>query len=136
MPTDPKPPAPAAHITFEQFTESTLGAVFRAVQAHKIPHRPIIIGLVFDPQGGGGYGGTQMNCGFAAVVKPFFTDCYRQHMLFKFDLWLPNDVKNNWQGIHDAVNNGSMPAPGCPGTFNKQGFLDAFQCWKDQGFPP
>jgi len=123
-------------VTFDQFTESTLAAVNRAVIAHNLPHRPIIIGIIFNPFGGGGYGGTQPTCGFAAVVKPFFTDCYRNHMMFMFDLWDPNQVQQNWQVIHDAVANGSMPAAGCPGTFNQAGFLQAFQCWKDQNFPP
>jgi hypothetical protein len=134
MPTDPKAPTTAPQITFEQFTESTLGAVFRAVQTHKLPHRPIVIGIIFNPQGSG-YG-TQTTCGFASTIKPFFTDCYHQHMSFMFDLWDANAVKTHWQQIHDTVNSGHMPAPGCPGTFDKQGFLDAFQCWKDQNFPP
>lgn len=73
---------------------------------------------------------------FVSTVKPFFTQCYQQHMSFMFDLWNPTDVQNNWQGIHDAVNSDSMPIPGCPGTFDKNAFLAAFQCWKDQGFPP
>jgi hypothetical protein len=134
MPDDKKKPDSAAgHITFERFTESTLSAVLRATEAQRLPHRPIIIGIIFNPQGG--YGGTTQVCGFASTVKPFFTDCYRQHMLFMFDLWDPNAVKNNWQIIHDAVANGQMPAAGCPGTFNQGGFLQAFQCWKDQNFP-
>ena len=57
-------------------------------------------------------------------------------MMFMFDLWDPVAVQANWQQIHDAVNNGAMPIPGCPGTFDKAGFLAAFQCWKDQNFPP
>ena len=35
----------------------------------------------------------QATCGFAATVKPFFTDCYRQHMMFMFDLWNPGQVR-------------------------------------------
>ena len=49
------------------------------------------------------YGGHQISCGFAAVVKPFFTDCYRNHMMFMFDLWDPAAVQANWQGTYDAV---------------------------------
>lgn len=131
-------PSTAASIPFDQFTESTLTAVLRAASAHKLSHVPIVIGLIFNPalggSGSGGYGG-QPSCGFASTVKPFFTDCYRQHMTFMFDLWDPAAVQNNWQAIHDAVSNGSMPAAGCPGTFDKNAFLTAFQCWKDQGFP-
>lgn len=129
----------AASIPFDRFTESTLSAVLRAASAQRLGHVPIVIGVIFHPglggTGSGGYGGTQPSCGFASTVKPFFTDCYRQHMSFMFDLWDPTAVQNNWQGIHDAVASGSMPAPGCPGTFDQNAFLTAFQCWKDQGFP-
>lgn len=136
-------PSPAAskvapQITFEQFTESSIGAVLRAVKAQKLPHQPIIIGVIWHPGlgvgTGGGYGG-QTTCGFASTVKPFFTDCFRQHMMFMFDLWDPGAVQANWQAIHDAVANGSMPAAGCPDTLDQAAFLAAFQCWKDQGFP-
>jgi hypothetical protein len=125
----------ATSIPFDQFTESTMSAVLRAANANRLGHVPIVIGVIFHP-GLGGYGTQQSSCGFAATVKPFFTDCYQSHMSFMFDLWNPTDVQNNWQAIHDAVNNGSMPAPGCPGTFDKNAFLTAFQCWKDSGFPP
>lgn len=132
-------PAAAASIPFDQFTESTMAAVLRAASAQKLSHVPIVIGLIFHPGlggsgGTGGYGG-QPSCGFASTVKPFFTDCYRQHMMFMFDLWDASAVQTNWQQIHDACANGSMPAPGCPGTFDVNAFLTAFQCWKDQGFP-
>jgi len=133
MPDDPRPPRPPAGMTFEQFTESTLGAVFRAARLNNVTHGPITIGVHIGP--GGGYGGHMVTCGFQAVIKPFFTDCYRSHMLFMFDLWDAAAVQANWQQIHDACQNGSMPAAGCPGTFNQSGFLQAFQCWKDQGFP-
>jgi hypothetical protein len=127
----------ATSIPFDQFTESTLSAVLRAANSQRLGHVPIVIGVIFHPGlggGGGGYG-TQQSCGFASTIKPFFTDCYQQHMLFMFDLWNPTDVQNHWQDIHDAVAGGSMPAPGCPGTFDQNAFLTAFQCWKDQGFP-
>jgi len=121
-------------MTFEHFTESTLSAVFRAAKAHRVNHGSILIGVLINP--GGLYGGTQMvTCGFKDVIKPFFTECYRSHMMFMLDLWDPAQVQQHWQGINDAVANDSMPAPGCPGTFNKPGFLEAFQCWKDQRFP-
>ena len=49
MANEPKPTTPAPHITFEQFTESTVGAVLRAVEAQKLPHRPILIGIIWNP---------------------------------------------------------------------------------------
>jgi hypothetical protein len=128
-------PTTAASIPFDQFTESTLGAVMRAAKAHGLSHVPIVIGVIFHPGLGGGYGSGPATCGFASTVKPFFTDCYRQHMMSFFDLWDPAACQSNWQAIHDEVANGSMPAPGCPGSFDMNAFLTAFQCWKDQGFP-
>ena len=128
-------PAAAASIPFDQFTESTMSAVLRAANAQRLGHVPIVIGLIFHPGLGGYGGGTAATCGFASTIKPFFTQCYQQHMSFMFDLWNPTDVQNNWQAIHDAVSSGAMPIPGCPGTFDQTAFLAAFQCWKDQGFP-
>jgi hypothetical protein len=61
-------------------------------------------------------------------------------MTFLFDLWVLDDVKNNWQGIYDSVQNKSMPREGCPeGVWNDQQrakFLADFQEWKDNGYPP
>jgi len=49
----------AASIPFDQFTEQTLSAILRAVEAQKLAHRPIIIGIIWVPQleGLGGRGG-------------------------------------------------------------------------------
>ena len=49
MANEPKAPA-AAQISFEHFTETTIAAVLRAVEAQKLPHRPIIIGIIWNPQ--------------------------------------------------------------------------------------
>jgi hypothetical protein len=43
----------AASIPFDQFTESTLAAVYRAIGAQNLPHGPILIGIVIDPAVGG-----------------------------------------------------------------------------------
>jgi len=48
MANEPQKPG---SITFEQFTESTMTAVLRAVEARKLPHGPIIIGIIWSPQG-------------------------------------------------------------------------------------
>ena len=81
-----------------------------------------------------------MSIGFVSTIKPYFTDCYRDHMQFMMDLWSASDVQGNWQAIHDAVQDGSMPQDGCPdGTWTSaqaQKFLSDFQAWKDAGFPP
>ena len=81
-----------------------------------------------------------MPLSFTADIKPYFTDCYRQHMLFFCDLWLLTDVQNNWQDINDAVSDGSMPKAGCPeGVWidaRRQNFLADFARWKNEGFAP
>lgn len=46
-----EPHKPPISIPFDQFTESTLAAVLRAVEAQKLPHLPIIIGIIWNPQG-------------------------------------------------------------------------------------
>jgi len=51
-------PAKPASIPFDQFTESTLAAVLRAVETQKLPHLPIIIGIIWNPQGAFGVQGT------------------------------------------------------------------------------
>lgn len=77
---------------------------------------------------------------FGKTIKPYFTQCYRQHMLFMFDLWRPEDVKNNWDDIKASVENKTMPRPGCPegvwGDEQRSKFLADFQAWKDNGFQP
>ena len=75
---------------------------------------------------------------FEANIKPYFTACYRKHMLFYCDLWVLDDCKNKWQDINDSVADGSMPRPGCPegvwDSAKQQQFLKDFQSWKDGGF--
>ncbi len=39
----------ASTITFEEFTEVSLGAVLRALESRKLPGGPIIIGIIYDP---------------------------------------------------------------------------------------
>ncbi len=82
---------------------------------------------------------------FVDTIKPYFTPCYRAHMLNVgvFDLWSQNDVKTNFQDIRDRVaipagQAGSMPAPGCPegvwDNLTRQQFLTDFDAWKAGGF--
>jgi hypothetical protein len=81
-----------------------------------------------------------MAVGFAATIKPYFSACYRQHMLNFCDLWSASDVQVNWQDINDYVANGSMPKAGCPeGIWNqtqRDNFLRDFTTWKADGFQP
>jgi len=82
---------------------------------------------------------------FADTIKPYFTACYRAHMIdvANLDLWSPADVKDNWQDIHDRVaipagQPGSMPKAGCPeGVWDdktRAQFLKDFDDWKAGGF--
>lgn len=40
-------------IPFDVFTETTMAAVLRALQAQKLPHGPILIGIIYRPELGG-----------------------------------------------------------------------------------
>jgi hypothetical protein len=82
---------------------------------------------------------------FADTIKPYFTPCYRAHMLDVgvFDLWNKQNVQDNWDDIKErtsraAGTNGSMPKAGCPegvwDDLTRQRFQQDFQDWKDGGF--
>jgi hypothetical protein len=80
---------------------------------------------------------------FATTIKPYFTPCYRAHMLNygdQFDLWDPAQVQQEWQPIHDNVKGNNMPAVGCPegiwDTLTRAQFLADFTAWQTAGFPP
>jgi hypothetical protein len=79
--------------------------------------------------------------GFQSTIKPFFTACYRTHMLnvMDLDLWDPSAVQSSWDDINGAVSSGSMPRAGCPeGVWDeatKTLFLNDFLAWKNAGFP-
>jgi len=79
--------------------------------------------------------------GFQSTIKPFFTACYRTHMLnvAGLDLWDASAVQSSWDPINSAVSNGSMPKAGCPeGVWDaatKALFLNDFLAWKNAGFP-
>lgn len=44
-------PRRASQISLEEFTEVTVGAVLRAIEARKFPRGPIIIGIIYTPEG-------------------------------------------------------------------------------------
>jgi hypothetical protein len=80
--------------------------------------------------------------GFQSTIKPFFTACYRTHMLnvLDLDLWDPAACQTSWQDIRDSVDNKSMPRAGCPeGVWDDNTralFLRDFDAWKAANFPP
>jgi len=79
--------------------------------------------------------------GFQSTVKPYFTACYRSHMInvMGLDLWDPAAVQASWTDINTAVSNGSMPKVGCPegvwDALTKAQFLSDFLAWQNAGYP-
>jgi hypothetical protein len=82
---------------------------------------------------------------FVDHIKPYFTPCYRAHMLGVgvFDLWDKQQVQDNWDDIFQRTGRpagtaGSMPKAGCPeGVWDdatRQQFLQDFQAWKIGNF--
>jgi len=82
---------------------------------------------------------------FAGNIKPYFTPCYRAHMLDAagLDLWDKATVETQWAVILDrtgrpAGTSGSMPRTGCPegvwDQLTRDQFQSDFQAWKNDGF--
>jgi hypothetical protein len=86
--------------------------------------------------------------GFASTIQPYFTACYRAHMMMygdQFDLWDPGQVQQEYPQIVSqvslpATSPSRMPAAGCPeGVWDdttRSQFLTDFAAWKNAGFPP
>ncbi len=80
--------------------------------------------------------------GFQSTIKPFFTACYRSHMInvSGLDLWDGSQVQGDWDGINSEVQSGAMPKAGCPeGVWDSKTraqFLSDFLAWKNAGYPP
>jgi hypothetical protein len=78
--------------------------------------------------------------GFESTIKPYFTACYRAHMLnvLALDLWDATAVQSSWDDINDEVTSKSMPKAGCPeGVWDdatRTSFLNDFVAWKTSGF--
>ncbi len=53
----PRTSQKAATISFEQFTEVATAALLRALETRKRPFGPILIGIIYYPQGLGSAGG-------------------------------------------------------------------------------
>jgi len=85
---------------------------------------------------------------FASTIKPYFTSCYRAHMMNagdQFDLWDPQQVQGEAPEILkrcqlSSTTAGSMPEKGCPeGVWDDQTraqFVKDFQAWMAAGYPP
>ena len=76
--------------------------------------------------------GQDETIGFEEHVKTFFRRRDRQSMLFAFDLWAFDDVKQNAQAILARLRAGTMPCDGAwPGER-----IDAFERWTTSGMGP
>ena len=86
---------------------------------------------------------------FAYSIKPYFTACFRAHMLSAtgLDLWDPSQVQGNFTSIQSQVQSGGMPPTQPVGGMNpcpeggwdastQQQFLSDFASWKQGGFQP
>jgi hypothetical protein len=81
-----------------------------------------------------------LSMSFDTVIRPYFTPCYRAHMLHgNLDLWAFDTVKQEWQAIHDVVKTKKMPQAGCAeGVWDdvtRDQFIADFLAWKAGGFP-
>lgn len=75
--------------------------------------------------------------GFAADIKPLFTELDRDHMMKKFDLWKYDDVKAFAPGIYQTLKNQSMPPKGSePQAPWPVEDVALFKAWMDRGFAP
>ena len=74
---------------------------------------------------------------FDKDIKPLISEADRDHMLFMFDLWSYNDVKDNADDIYDSVSNERMPPPPPQGDgpWSKDK-VDLFKQWMDGGCQP
>jgi hypothetical protein len=88
-----------------------------------------------------------MSTGFLLEIRPYFTACYRAHMIefAGLDLWSREQVQSRWQDIVDQVTDENMPPPAdqpgaCPeggwDALTRAQFLVDFQSWKDGLFQP
>lgn len=79
---------------------------------------------------------------FKSTIQPFFTACYRTHMInaMGLDLWDAGQVQDSWDDINTSVESGRMPKKGCPeGVWDpatQKQFLSDFLAWKNAGYPP
>lgn len=83
---------------------------------------------------------------FATDIRPYFTACFRAHMIEfgLFDLWLKDDVQQRFDLIRERVAGGTMPpAPGgaippCPeggwDDLTRAQFLADFDAWRTGNF--
>ena len=70
--------------------------------------------------------------GFATDIKPLFRDMDRKQMMFAFDLWSYEDVRDNAAGILERIEDQSMP---CDEPWDAQK-IDTLRAWIAAGCQP
>jgi len=69
---------------------------------------------------------------FERDIRPLFRPGDVESMLFAFDLSVYEDVRDNAEGIHERLVDGSMP---CDQEW-AQADIDRFRAWIDAGMAP
>ena len=70
--------------------------------------------------------------GFESDIKPLFRDLDRNNMIFAFDLWSLDEVKENAAEILARLEAGSMP---CDGPWD-QDKIEKLRAWIDADCQP
>jgi hypothetical protein len=66
---------------------------------------------------------------FEQDIKPLFREYDRENMLYSFDLWEYDDVKDRADDILDRLEEGDMPSDG-PWPDEQ---IEMFRAWMDDG---
>jgi hypothetical protein len=64
-------------------------------------------------------------------IKPMFREWDREEMLYLFDLWSYQEVRENAEGIYNRVADGTMP---CDAPWPQER-IDLFGAWVAAGSP-
>jgi hypothetical protein len=64
-------------------------------------------------------------------IKPMFREWDREEMMYLFDLWSYEDVRDYAEGIYDRVADGTMP---CDKPWTREQ-IDLFGAWVAAGSP-
>jgi hypothetical protein len=64
-------------------------------------------------------------------IKPMFREWDREEMLYLFDLWSYQEVRENAEGIYNRVADGTMP---CDAPWPQER-IDLFGAWVSAGSP-
>ncbi|TMK83992.1 MAG: hypothetical protein E6G44_10940 [Actinobacteria bacterium] len=75
---------------------------------------------------------TGTTASFERDIRPLFRDTDRERMVWVFDLWRYEDVRDNAQGILERLEAGDMP---CDESWPPER-VATFRAWMEGGAPP